>query len=332
MTFYSQNCEDVLLARCFENIDYGFYVDVGAEDPDSGSVTRFFYERGWRGLNVEPVPAFHERLRQRRPRDLNVAVAASDEDGRELLLNVVPETGLSSLEPSRTVQIDAQMPGARQTMMVRTARLDTLLDWARLPRIDFLKIDVEGHEQIVLDGLDLERYRPKVIVVETTEPLIYSGGWVPIDQRPKLAAGSVSIRERIEAMGYQHVLFDGLNSWWIAKEASMLEAAFRTPPNVFDTISPMQEQAMEASYQRRLEEELGVQQHLRGQLQKLWAARRGEQQALQVQRQAFQQLVRLQEGTAQELDNLRQSTSWKLTKPYRRIADYARKTWNQTIN
>ena len=52
MTFHAQNFEDVLLARCFEAQATGFYVDVGAEDPDIGSVTRHFYERGWRGLNV----------------------------------------------------------------------------------------------------------------------------------------------------------------------------------------------------------------------------------------------------------------------------------------
>lgn len=44
--FYSQNAEDVLLARCFEGQGTGFYVDVGAEDPIKGSVTKHFYERG----------------------------------------------------------------------------------------------------------------------------------------------------------------------------------------------------------------------------------------------------------------------------------------------
>ena len=59
--FYSQNSEDVLLARCFEGENQGFYVDVGAEDPVEGSITRHFYERGWNGINIEPVPFFFDR-------------------------------------------------------------------------------------------------------------------------------------------------------------------------------------------------------------------------------------------------------------------------------
>ena len=57
MTFisYAQNFEDVILWRAFKNLQNGFYVDVGANDPINDSVTQAFYEKGWRGINIEPI-------------------------------------------------------------------------------------------------------------------------------------------------------------------------------------------------------------------------------------------------------------------------------------
>ena len=77
---YAQNFEDVMLARCFPE-PRGFYVDVGANDPDIDNVTRVFYERGWSGINIEPLAENCARLRQRRPRDVNLEIAVGDHDG-----------------------------------------------------------------------------------------------------------------------------------------------------------------------------------------------------------------------------------------------------------
>jgi FkbM family methyltransferase len=313
MTFHSQNFEDVMLARCFESEGRGFYVDVGAEDPDIGSVTRYFYERGWRGLNVEPVPAFHRRLQQRRPRDLNVAMAASDQDGLEVELTVVPGTGLSSLAPQRESAADAAGGWAEGThrIRVRTARLDTLLEWARLPRLDFLKIDVEGHERAVLKGLDLALHRPRLIVIETTDPLVYDGGWLPLEERPGPAADSENLHRHLQDHAYVHVHFDGLNSWWIAEEARDLALAFTTPPNVFDGTGPMVERALE----RSLQETLGREQQA---LEALRIARL----EVEGQERMIGQLLEARQSLESELARLKGSFSWKLTGPYRRIADH----------
>ena len=73
---YAQNQEDVVLARALHPDDRrGFWVDVGAGDPVLDSVTAAFAERGWRGVNVEPLPREHERLCAARPADTNLRVA-----------------------------------------------------------------------------------------------------------------------------------------------------------------------------------------------------------------------------------------------------------------
>src|ERR1700735_2333234 len=93
---YAQNREDVLLWRVLRDFPNGFYIDVGAEDPTRNSVTRAFYERGWRGINVEPVPAHCDELSNKRSRDLTLQVAMGDRVGWSTLYEFA-ETGLSTL-------------------------------------------------------------------------------------------------------------------------------------------------------------------------------------------------------------------------------------------
>ena len=85
---HAQNCEDIVLDRLFKTKKEGRYLDVGAGDPDFESVTKLFYERGWRGINVEPNPTLYERLKTARPGDLNLQVALSDKPGRANLYSV----------------------------------------------------------------------------------------------------------------------------------------------------------------------------------------------------------------------------------------------------
>ena len=171
--FYSQNSEDVLLARCFERENQGFYVDVGAEDPIEGSITRHFYERGWNGINIEPVPFFFDRIAKDRPRDINLNCVASDRDDQTLNLCISEGTGLSTLEAERQEALESNPDHAVQPIEVQSKTLSTILNCYATQRIDFLKIDVEGHELAVLRGLDLSSHHPRVIVIETTLPSMH---------------------------------------------------------------------------------------------------------------------------------------------------------------
>ena len=96
MRSHSQNLEDVMLFRALKHISAGTYIDVGAWHPQLHSVTKWFYDNGWSGVNVEPSRKFIRLLESRRPRDVNLNVALGREPG---LLNFfeVGYTGLSSL-------------------------------------------------------------------------------------------------------------------------------------------------------------------------------------------------------------------------------------------
>lgn len=223
MISYADNREDVLLARVFRDQRQGFYIDVGANHPTSCSVTRHFYDLGWRGINVEPVAALFAMYATERPRDTTLNVALSDAEGQlEFWEGLRNATGLST---SSAAEVErhrrAGFDFARRTVTVTTlARVCERHVGDRT--IDFLSVDVEGHERNVLIGADFRRFRPRVVLVEATRPNTQEpthGAWEQI----------------LAAADYRFVFFDGLNRYYVrGEDERALAPAFATPVNVFD--------------------------------------------------------------------------------------------------
>lgn len=217
---YAQNFEDVMLARLFAGRKTGFYVDVGAADPINLSVTKWFYELGWSGINIEPNRQLFERLSADRPRDINLECGVGSAAQEALFFE--PEVGeLSSFD--MRVQENAASDGRKgSTRSVSVVTLTSLLDQHCDGRtIDFLKIDVEGWEHEAIKGLDLAVYRPIVLVIEATLP--ESQIESHMDWEPLLLKGN-----------YTFVYFDGVNRFYLANEHLALQQHFNRPPNVFD--------------------------------------------------------------------------------------------------
>ena len=216
---YAQNHEDVMLARVFRGLHDGFYIDVGAQDPRIDSVTKAFYEQGWHGINLEPVEAWFAKLRQDRPRDITLCVAAGAVEG-EVDFHEVVDTGLSTSSDEFARRHQAQ--GHRVvTRKVPVRTLDAICAEHGVQQVHFLKVDAEGDEAAVLRGIDLLRLRPWVILVEATEPNAQSSThaqWEPL----------------VVGRGYDFVYDDGLNRFYLATEHAALAQAFATPPNVYD--------------------------------------------------------------------------------------------------
>ncbi len=226
MISYAQNFEDVMLARVFANQDQGFYIDVGAGDPVADSVTKHFYDLGWSGINIEPNAAKYEQLCEARPRDINLAIAVSDRPGRVLFHEGQGQGwGLSSCCDSACDRIQ-RLGFTVQSREVESTTLTSICDVHAADRvIHFLKIDVEGLEERVVRGMDLARYRPVLIVVESTRP--NSQEETDASWRPHLLSN-----------GYRDIYFDGLNRFFLRQECANLESSFRTPPNLFDDFQP----------------------------------------------------------------------------------------------
>lgn len=161
--YNSQFGEDIALRQLPEvnSKEFGFYVDVGCWHPRKFSNTYFLSRRGWRGLNVDVDPEKIFCFRLARPKDENIVAAVSDRAGtgraytdRRFSLGTTIESGSAGKDWS-----------ARD---VTTRTLSEILDDSRYRdlQIDVLSVDAEGHDLQVLKGLDFDRYRPRIILVE----------------------------------------------------------------------------------------------------------------------------------------------------------------------
>lgn len=303
---HAQNLEDVLLWRALKHVPDGVYVDVGASDPELDSVTAGFYELGWRGINIEPVPAEYERLLELRPYDVNIAAVAGDAEGEAQLSVFTSNPGLATVEPGLAAHYVGQgMDVAIEPVPVRT--LANICAENALGEIHFLKVDAEGAEAAVLRGADFRRWRPWVVVVEAVDPVSHAPShdeWEP----------------GLVAHDYVFAYFDGLNRYYVAAEHDELLAALRVQPNVLDGFRRASDVSAEE----------GVRAAQRAVADATGAARREAAEAALARERAAQAERRavaaeaLAAQSAADIATVAASASWRVTSPLRSAARVVR--------
>jgi FkbM family methyltransferase len=175
----------------------GFYLDVGANEPQGGSQTWFLEMQGWQGILVEPLANLCERLRQARPRSRVFQVACgAPGHPPELPFHIAEQPSKSSLVKNLVEATTKYV----QTEVVRMMTLDELLEEAGNPQLDFVSIDVEGTQMDVLRGFTLARHRPGLLMME--------------DHLHHLRAHRYLTQQR-----YRLVKRTGLNNWYAPQAA-----------------------------------------------------------------------------------------------------------------
>lgn len=155
--------EDIIFMFVLRDAGKLFYIDVGAFDPHYGSITKFFYDRGSHGINIEPLTRQYQMLTQDRPRDININALCADVDGG--VFEVYMNNGGSTAVLEYAVPNSIAMP-------IKSVTLKSVME-KFVPigqTIHFMKVDVEGFEKQVLSGMDFTCFRPWIIMCESTIP------------------------------------------------------------------------------------------------------------------------------------------------------------------
>lgn len=162
---YSQTGEDRIIQNLLGNDCNGFYVDVGCNHPQAYSNTFGFYVRGWKGLNIDANKQLIDKYHELRPRDISVCAIVSNEE-KELTFTEFNDSAVSSVSPIHVAEWQQHREIIKQTKLKAVPLSLILLEHQVPKKFNLLSIDVEGHDFEVLSSLDLNIYRPKLIVIE----------------------------------------------------------------------------------------------------------------------------------------------------------------------
>jgi FkbM family methyltransferase len=162
---YSQHNEELIVRDFFHDKRDGVFLDVGCASPIQDSNTYYLEKHlGWSGLAVDALPEFIQPWARKRPRSRFFNFYVSDHAGTvEPFYRAALRGTSSAVKPEKG-------PGgkemASQEIQVPTTTLDKLLDTNGVKHVDFLSMDIEGHEPPALAGFDIDRFQPALACIE----------------------------------------------------------------------------------------------------------------------------------------------------------------------
>ena len=161
---YSGGAVDLIVNHFFRNRKTGVYIDVGCYHPYNGNNTKLLYDKGWSGINIDLDFHTIDFFNYVRKRDENINIAISNKEGVENLYFFHNHAAINSLN-------DIRKKKAKEIKKIQTKTLDSIIENSKFKydKINFVSIDVEGHELEVVKGLNLKKYTPDIIVIEVLD-------------------------------------------------------------------------------------------------------------------------------------------------------------------
>lgn len=201
----SQKGEDLAIDTFFKHKKKGFYIDIGAYHPKRYNNTKFFYDKGWHGINIEPNPNNIKLFQKDRTRDVNLNIGIGGKTGK-MAFYVFKSEALSTFSKK---ELDELIRAGYRVKNRITIQVDTLKNVMRKyvrSRIDFMTVDTEGLDIEVLRSNDWKKYRPTLLCVETIDFVDQLSGMKDINNR------KVSIGQYLKSVGYKELFTNGLNT------------------------------------------------------------------------------------------------------------------------
>lgn len=207
--YYAQFGEDRILAKIFNEKCEGLCIEVGANDGVNDSNTMYFENVGWDCILIEPNPVLCQMIRASRKASL-IEVAASDKNGETSLFVAEGSErahGVSTINSAEDALNKIKSYGFTYSeVQVKTKLLNDILDSEKITsKIDFISIDVEGHELEVFKGFSLDRWKPTVILVEDNSNF-----------------ENFDVSNYLKKFGYSRFMRTGVNDWYAHKTNTAL--------------------------------------------------------------------------------------------------------------
>ena len=163
--YFSFSGVDILIENIFRNQKNGFYIDVGCQHPIKNNNTYLLHKKGWSGINIDLDKDNIDLFNVSRISDDNINIAASNRINEVDLFFFHKKSPINTIDKKTSKFQKAKISSIKK---IKTNTLNNIIKSSKYSntKIDLLSIDVEGHELPVLEGLDFNKYRPNVIVVE----------------------------------------------------------------------------------------------------------------------------------------------------------------------
>ena len=162
---YSYGGVDSLVANIFKDNNDGFYVDIGCGHPIKNNNTYLLNKRGWKGINIDLDEENIDLFNIYRKKDENINIAVSNDNKEVDLYFYHSKSAINTISKEAANYQKAKVSSVKR---VKSKTLNEILINSKFKgvQIDFLSIDVEGSELLVLKNFDFKKYSPKIIVVE----------------------------------------------------------------------------------------------------------------------------------------------------------------------
>ena len=170
MHSYSQFGEDIEIQNHFDQDYKGIAINIGATDGINMDNTLHFEQQGWKVINVEPNPNLFYALSVNRKVAIQCAVGQHNGNAEFKIVTLEGgnQTAISGLElDQRLMKSHAHLNPQVSIVNVEVRTLDDIIeDFPWVSHVDFVSIDTEGTELDVLKGFDIEKWKPKLFIIE----------------------------------------------------------------------------------------------------------------------------------------------------------------------
>ena len=155
----------MILEKIFMHQPKGIYIDIGCQHPIKNSNTYLLFKKGWEGINVDLDKDNIELFKRSRSNDNNFNKALSNDVKEVDLYFYHKKSPINTIDKKTSEFQKAKVSSIKK---IKTDTLNNIILNTKYKdqSFDLLSIDVEGHELEVLKGFDLNKFSPKVIVVE----------------------------------------------------------------------------------------------------------------------------------------------------------------------